>query len=224
MPFLNSSTGSLSLRPRPSSQRTKGRIRPSFSLFLNLEQDLSKRVTTQENDPESSSPDHMPEQDAVVADLAALEGELDRMAKERESLHGQLLRTMADMQNYKRRVEQDRAQTQLRASEGLLKELLPILDSFDRTVASIESGASPVSMVEGIKSVEKQLRTVLEGRKLKRIPTVGQIFDPVLHEAILVDAESDQPEGTIVEELDAGYTLADQVLRPARVKVSKGTL
>jgi len=186
---------------------------------------LSKRVPTHENDPDSpssSAADQMPEQDAVVADLTALESELERMAKERESLHGQLLRTMADMQNYKRRVEQDRAQTQLRASEGLLKELLPILDSFDRTIASIDSGASPISMVEGIKGVERQLRTILEGRKLKKIPTVGQLFDPVLHEAILVDAESSEPEGTIVEELEAGYTLADQVLRPARVKVAKG--
>ena len=166
----------------------------------------------------------MPEQDAVVADLAALEGELERMANEREALHGQLLRTMADMQNYKRRVEQERAQIQLRASEGVLKELLPILDSFDRTIASIDSGASPGSMIEGIRSVEKQLRTVLEARKLKRVPTVGQAFDPTLHEAILIDPDSEQPEGTIVEELEAGYILGDQVLRPARVKVAKGTL
>lgn len=196
----------------------------SISSILNLEPTLSKRSATHESDPEKSaqSSESMPEQDAVVADLAALEAELERMGKERESLHGQLLRTMADMQNYKRRVEQERAQAQLRASESLIKELLPVLDSFDRTIASLESGATAASMSEGIRSVEKQLRTVLQNRKLQRIATVGETFDPNLHEAILIEAESDKKEGTIVEELEAGYMLGDQVVRPARVKVSKG--
>ena len=185
---------------------------------------MSKRSAMHESKPENSaqSTDAMPEQEAVVADLAALEGELDRMAMERESLHGQLLRTMADMQNYKRRVEQERTQFHLRASEALIKELLPVLDSFDRTMASLESGANAASMREGIRSVEKQLRTVLNNRKLMRIATVGEAFDPNLHEAILIDTESDAREGTIVEEREAGYKLGDQILRPARVKVAKG--
>jgi molecular chaperone GrpE len=164
----------------------------------------------------------MPEQDAVAADLTALEAEIEKIARERETLHEQLLRTMADMQNYKRRVEQERQQIQLRATEALLRDLLPVLDSFDRTIASIHAGASPVSVMEGAKSVDRQLRGVLESRKLKRIASKGEMFDPALHEAILVDPDSELPQGTIVEELEAGYLLGDQVLRPARVKVAKG--
>lgn len=167
-------------------------------------------------------PENSPEQDALVADLQRLEQNLEQMAKEREGLHEQLLRTMADMQNYKRRVEQERTALQTRATEALLKDLLPVLDSFDRTLTAANNGASPESMAEGVRGVDRQLRTVLEARKLTRIPAVGLHFDPELHDAILIDANSDQPEGTIVEELEAGYRLGDSVLRPARVRVAKG--
>ena len=167
-------------------------------------------------------PENSPEQDALVADLQRLEQNLEQMAKEREGLHEQLLRTMADMQNYKRRVEQERVALQTRATEALLKDLLPVLDSFDRTLAAASNGASPESMAEGVRGVDRQLRTVLESRKLTRIPSVGLHFDPELHDAILIDPSSDQPEGTIVEELEAGYRLGDSVLRPARVRVAKG--
>jgi len=163
-----------------------------------------------------------PEQAALNADITELETKLEKMAHDRESLHEQLLRTMADMQNYKRRVEQERASIQLRATESLLKDLLPVLDSFDRTLKAAQGGASLESMTEGIRGVDRQLRHTLDSRRLSRMEVVGKPFDPLLHDAVLVDAESDQPEGTIVEELEAGYTLGDQVLRPARVRVAKG--
>ncbi len=166
--------------------------------------------------------DLSPEQDALLADLKRLEVDLQRIADERESLQSQLLRTVADMQNYKKRVELERQALRIRATEDLLRDLLPVLDSFERTVAAAESGASSESMAEGIKGVERLLRSALESRSLKRVPSMGQHFDPNVHEALAVVAESDQPEGTIVEELEAGYTLGGQVIRPARVKVAKG--
>lgn len=171
---------------------------------------------------ERAAEEPLPEQEALVADLKALEAELERMATERESYHEQLLRTMADMQNYKRRVEQERQQIRLRATEELLRDLLPILDSFERSIQSADSGASPASIIEGMKVVDRQLRAVLASRKLERIRSVGEHFDPAKHDAILVDPESDQPEGSILEEFEAGFMLGDQVLRPARVKVAKG--
>jgi molecular chaperone GrpE len=192
---------------------------------------LPKRVPTSHTDPEDPTrePSHepqesepMPEQEAVVADLKALETELERMASERETLHSQLLRTMADMQNYKRRVEQEREQTRQRASEALLSELLPALDSFERTLQAAEGGASREALLEGVKGVHRQLWTSLERRKLERIPSVGAAFDPNLHDAIMIAPDAQEPEGTILEEFESGYTLNGQVLRPARVKVAKG--
>lgn len=173
-----------------------------------------------ENVEDSSAPDLDPE--TVLNAFRGLERELEKIGKEKETLHDQLLRTMADMQNFKRRVEQERQALQLRATEGLLRDLLPVLDSFDRTLSAAQSGASLDSMKEGVRGVDRQLRGILEGRRLSRISTVGGSFDERLHEAILVDMESEQPVGTIVEELEAGYLLGEQVLRPARVKVAKG--
>lgn len=182
----------------------------------------SKTKHPNPSQPASDAADLSSEHDAVAADIAELEAKLEKMAQDRESLHDQLLRTIADMQNYKRRVEQDRGLIQVRATESLLKDLLPVLDSFERTLKAAESGASPQSMADGIRGVDRQLRALLEGRRLTRIPAAGQKFDPALHDAILVDAESELPEGTIVEELETGYLLGDQVLRPARVRVAKG--
>jgi molecular chaperone GrpE len=170
----------------------------------------------------TESPDLSQEDAAVAADIAELESKLAKMAHDRESLHDQLLRTVADMQNFKRRVEQERSAVQLRATESLLRDLLPVLDSFERTLKAAELGASPESMAEGIRGVDRQLRSVLENRRLSRIAATGEKFDPALHDAILIDSESDQPEGTVVEELEAGYKLGDQVVRPARVRVAKG--
>mgnify|MGYP000882931812 CR=1 FL=1 len=187
---------------------------------------MAKRASAPENESQKDNPNvgaaDLAEAQAVVESFRQLESELDRIAKEKESLHEQLLRTMADMQNYKRRVEQERQAIQLRAAEGVVRDLLPVLDSFDRTLAAAAKGASLESMLEGVKGVDRQLRSVLEARRLSRVATVGEKFDENVHEAILVDAESDLPEGTIVEELEAGYRLGDQVLRPARVKVAKG--
>lgn len=189
---------------------------------------MAKRASAPSNETEiesinpSASPSDTAEAQAFVDSFRQLESELERIAKEKESLHEQLLRTMADMQNYKRRVEQERQAIQLRAAEGVVRDLLPVLDSFDRTLAAAAKGASLESMLEGVKGVDRQLRSVLEARRLSRVATVGEKFDENVHEAILVDAESDLPEGTIVEELEAGYRLGDQVLRPARVKVAKG--
>jgi molecular chaperone GrpE len=182
----------------------------------------SKHHRTAPSAADHDSAETSPEQAALTADIAELEAKLEKMAQDRESLHDQLLRTMADMQNFRRRVESERGQIQLRASEALLRDLLPVLDTFDRTLKAAEVGASAESMAEGIRGVDRQLRSILENRRLTRIAAAGQHFDPALHDAVLVDQVSDQPEGTIVEELEAGYMLGDQVLRPASVKVAKG--
>lgn len=164
----------------------------------------------------------MPEQEALVADFQRLEEDLQRLSNERESLHNQLLRTIADMQNYKSRVEQERQALRVRATEDLLRDLLPILDSFERTARAAEAGASAESIAEGVRGVEKLLRSKLESRSLKQVPAMGAHFDPAIHDAIAVVADSEEPAGTIVEVLENGYTLGGQVIRPARVKVAKG--
>ncbi|MEJ5171738.1 MAG: nucleotide exchange factor GrpE [Fimbriimonadales bacterium] len=152
---------------------------------------------------------------------ANLEEELARARQENQELKDQLLRTMADLQNVRKRHAQEKQALQKLAAEDLIVALLPVLDNFERTLSAIESGASVESIVEGIRAVDRQLRTVLEARHLVRIPSVGATFDESVHEAVVLHPTDEVPDGTITDELEPGYRLGEKVIRPAKVRVAK---
>lgn len=147
--------------------------------------------------------------------------ELEKLTAAYEDLQGQLLRTIADMQNMRKRYQQEQAQLRLFATEDLVRDLLPALDNFERTIFAAEHGATFETVLEGIKAVDRQLRTSLERRNVSRIKAHGEPFDPDVHEAIVMEESEEHPEGTVTGEIEAGYKMADKVIRPARVKVSK---
>ncbi|MFY9234660.1 MAG: nucleotide exchange factor GrpE [Fimbriimonadaceae bacterium] len=140
---------------------------------------------------------------------------------ERDQAQDQLLRTMADLQNFRKRAEQERNQLRQFATEQLVHDLLPVLDNFERTLAAIQSGASTEAIGEGVGVIERQLRSVLESRQVQRLKTVGQPFDPEIHEALGSIETEDFPEGTVAEDVEPGYKMGDKVIRPARVRVAK---
>jgi molecular chaperone GrpE len=159
--------------------------------------------------------------EALDQDLTELYEHVQKAIDERDSLKDQLLRTMADFQNYRKRVQDEKRQIEERANERFVVGLLPVLDNFERGIAAAENGGSLESVVEGIKAVERQLKSVLESQKVVRVASLGKPFDPDLHEALAAVEVGDKPEGTIVDEIEAGYKLGDRVIRPARVRVSK---
>lgn len=159
--------------------------------------------------------------DTVERDIQKLYDEIQKLTTERDELQAQTLRTMADFQNFRRRTQQEAAQIRQFATERFVTDLLPVLDNFERTVAHLQAGASADAMMGGIQAVERQLRTVLEGQNIRRIPTVGEQFDPNVHEAIGMEPTADYPEDTIALEVEPGYQMGDKVIRPARVKVAK---
>lgn len=125
-------------------------------------------------------------------------------------------RAKADFLNYQKEEIERLEQISKFANEDMVKELLTVLDSFDLALANVKK-----EEVEGIKLIQSQLKKVLEKNGLQRLTgTVGQEFDPVFHEAIAL-VDSDQESSIVIEEVEAGYLLADKVIRPARVKVSK---
>ncbi len=138
--------------------------------------------------------------------------------KQRDEYLAGWQRAKADFINYKKD-EVRRFEDMIRfANEDLLEELIDVLDSFDLGLAALEK-AGPVE--KGVYMVRSKLESVLKQRGLERLSVkAGDMFDPSLSEAI-VEAESDQPAGTILEIIEAGYKLHDKILRPARVKVSK---
>jgi molecular chaperone GrpE len=164
-----------------------------------------------QNPSANPEPSQAPDEQTAEEKFAAVE-------KQRDEYLAGWQRAKADFINYKKD-EARRFEDMIRfANEDLLEELVGVLDSFDLGLAALEK-AGPVE--KGVYMVRLKLDNVLKQRGLERLPVkAGDKFDPSLSEAI-VESESDQPAGTILEVIEAGYKLHDKVLRPARVKVSK---
>jgi molecular chaperone GrpE len=162
-------------------------------------------------DPAKEQLDEMEE--AVVRDddrLAAAE------ARAEEHLDD-LKRLAAEFENYKKRAAREQAALSGRATERLVKELLPIVDDLERALQAAEQHEE-AQLEEGVRLVHRQLASALEREGLAEIETDGK-FDPHVHEALL-SQPSDAEEGSVIEVLQKGYRLGDRVLRPARVVVA----
>jgi len=130
-------------------------------------------------------------------------------------------RCQADFTNYRKQVEADRSRLVKLANEDLMLQILPVLDNFQLAAKHVPAELEGNNWAQGIKQIEKQLESILENEGLKKIETIGTQFDPNKHEAI-DHVVSDQPENEIVEEIMSGYAFGEEILRPAKVKVSAG--
>jgi molecular chaperone GrpE len=153
------------------------------------------------------------------ADEAA-PSELDSLRAERDELKDRVLRRAAEFDNYRKRVERDRAQAGLDATAALLKALIPTLDNFERALGS--EAAHGAALREGVELTYRDLLAALQGRGLVVEDPAGQRFDPTRHEALSHDPAPGFAEGDVVEVLRKGYSFSDRLLRPALVKVAKG--
>ena len=152
----------------------------------------------------------------LILDFDAEECESDAAGVER-SLR---VRLQADFENYKKRVERERRADQRHASARVVENLLPVLDNFERAIASATADEGSSSLHQGVQLIFRQILDELRREGLEAIDTVGQPFDPKLHEAVATEEHTDLPHQTIIEELQRGYTLNKRLLRPALVKVS----
>ncbi len=152
-------------------------------------------------------------------DAEALRKTLEEEKNKAEAYLANWQRAAADLINYKRRSEQEKNDTVAFANAMLISSILPVLDDMERAFDSVPSKLAGLTWVEGMKLVYKKLGAILEAQGLSEIKTVGETFDPRLHEAI---AYIDGAEGKIVEEAQRGYRFKDKVIRPAMVKVGKG--
>ncbi|HET9496364.1 MAG TPA: nucleotide exchange factor GrpE [Chloroflexia bacterium] len=136
-----------------------------------------------------------------------------------------LQRERASFINFRRRAEQEKLETAQYATAGLVKKLLPVLDDFDRALASIpEDERKGNKWVEGIELIARKLHGILEQEGVAPIEALGQPFDPNLHEAVAFEDNSGGGDhaDTVSEVFSKGYTMRDRVIRPAMVKVSRG--
>jgi molecular chaperone GrpE len=161
------------------------------------------------------------ETSASDAEIAALRDRVAHLEAKLAEARDGMLRAVADLQNVRRRSAQESLQARETAAAEVAAKLLPVLDNFERTLAAAEAGASLESVLNGVALVDRQIREALEQHHVRPIAALGHPFDPNLHEAV-IDEYSPHPAGTVIGELEKGYLIGERVLRPAKVKVSKG--
>ncbi|HTY44435.1 MAG TPA: nucleotide exchange factor GrpE [Patescibacteria group bacterium] len=133
-----------------------------------------------------------------------------------------LLRTQAEFENVRKRLERDKQDFVRFANEGMIVDLLNVLDDLERTVELAGGQQTDLgAFLKGIEMILAHLYDLLKDYGVKPIETEGKLFDPHYHEALMQVEHKDLPEHTIVEELQKGYLLHDRVIRTAKVKVSK---
>jgi molecular chaperone GrpE len=151
----------------------------------------------------------------AMADEAGVEG----LRAELQQEHDRYLRTRADYENYRRRVERDRDVAARQAKRELLLALVDLADGFDRALAHVDE--SPGSVAAGLHGMQRRLGSVLEAEGVTSFESVGQPFDPTRHEAMATVRDFDGVPGTVVDEAGRGYLWKDELLRPARVRVAE---
>jgi molecular chaperone GrpE len=157
--------------------------------------------------------------EALPAGEASAVEQIQKLVEEKQDLQNTLLRRQADFENYRKRVERERAQERHRGAELLIEQVLPVLDAFDLALSG-QSGAASPEYRKGFEIIRAQLWNALAKQGLQPIEAVGKPFDPNLHHAIENVPTAAQPEGTVVGEMQTGYMFHGRVLRPAMVRVA----
>jgi molecular chaperone GrpE len=179
----------------------------------------------------------MKKQDAHTENAAAPEGEpvvpvlptpeqideLKTRAAKADENWERLLRTTADLDNFKKRAARERVEALQFANASLIQKLLPVLDSFEMALAAVQSAKDEksASLQAGIVMVQSQLKNILVEAGLEEIDAVGKVFDAAFHEAISQQETADVPEGRVVQQVRKGYKFRERLLRPAAVVVAK---
>jgi len=143
--------------------------------------------------------------------------ELRRQVEEKQD---RLLRALAEAENFKRRTQRERDESIRYANESLLRDLIPVLDNFDRALGAARGAGGAEGVVGGVELIQRELLKVLERAGVTRYSALGQSFDPTRHEAIARVVSADAKPGTVIAETMPGYMLHNRVLRAALVSVA----
>jgi molecular chaperone GrpE len=148
--------------------------------------------------------------------------DLEEKNRQLDEASTRLLRLQADFDNFRRRSRQEKEELSQVVAGGIIAQLLPVLDNFDRAMAA-GPAQDAAQLLAGVQLVYRQFTHILEGMGIKPITAVGAQFDPAQHEAVMRVEDASQPDGLVVEELQKGYMAGAKVLRPSMVKVVSNT-
>ena len=161
----------------------------------------------------SAQPGSSPDEAAEAVDVEALKAE-------RTALQDRLLRTAAEFDNYRKRIDRERREQSESAAASLLTEVLPVVDNLERALLA-PSGPEAAGLRAGVELIHRQLVDLLRKRGVTPIEALGADFDPRFHQAVSQETSEAHRDGEVMDEMQRGYMLGDRLLRPAMVKVAK---
>jgi len=183
--------------------------------------DKEENIMNPENSSENAA-EHAENTDATIKETEQapeLSAE-EKLQAEVQQLNDKYLRLYAEFDNYKRRTQKERVELLQTAGKDVIVSLLPVLDDFDRALKAMETAADVAPVKEGILLVSTKLKNTLSQKGLKDVESINQPFDTDFHEAITnIPAPTEDLKGKVIDEVEKGYTLNDNVIRFAKVVV-----
>ncbi len=184
-----------------------------------LKQEEELQVEDQEIQAEEPAQEEQAEE---VSQEEILQNKVAELEAANADLKDQMLRRQAELENYRKRLIRDKEEAVQFANESLIRDILGFLDNMDRALAAAKNGGDLNALIEGFEMTQNQLLSTLDKNwGLKGIDSVGQEFDPSLHEACMMTIDENLDKETVLEEFQKGYTLHGRVVRPAKVKIGK---
>lgn len=189
---------------------------------------LSENDTVEKNqtddtavkDPQNKSESH--EEETTEVAETVVEDELSVLKNELEEQKNKYLRLFAEFDNFKKRSAKERLELFKTAGQDVIRELLPVLDDFQRADKAYELDNNSENYANGLKLIQEKFQKTLQNKGLKAIESLGKDFNVELHEAIAeVPAPNDKQKGKVIDEVESGYTLNDTIIRYAKVVVGK---
>ncbi len=163
------------------------------------------------------------EDNELIKELKSLYKQIEEKDVQYEKIHSKYLRALADYENLSKRTKSEKTRIIKQANERILLKLIDLADTFEKAEKELTTLDSVTSekAIDGFKAVHKQFSTILKNEGVERISSLGEKFDPNFHEVIFVKPDSNNSEDIILEEIQVGYILNSELLRPVKVVVSK---
>ena len=190
---------------------------------MNFNDMLKKKKKEDTENPEglnAITDENNQEQSAQTAEVENAPSAEDKLKEELSLANDKYLRLYAEFDNFRRRTIKEREEARKMEGKDLIVSLLPVLDDFERALRSMEGATEIPPVREGVELIQNKLRNTLTQKGLKPMESIGNPFDPELHEAITnIPATSEEWKGKVMDEMEKGYTLNDKVVRFAKVIV-----
>lgn len=180
---------------------------------------MDKHNRYREEELEQEEPENSEVEAEVVEEVNA--GEIEALQEEVKTLKEQLLRNRADLENFKRRTNEERIKERKYALQDILTELVEIIDLFDSVINMKTDDEKLKNFLFGFKMISDRYKQVLENYGVKKIEALNQKFDYTVHQAMDEEINNDVEDGTVIKVISNGYMYKDRVLKPSMVIVSK---